>query len=261
VACSTRGAEAIDVMAFLGFGKRLNGKRVAALAADGFEQIELTVPMKALRAEGAEVDVISLRHGKILGMNLHEPGKRVRVDRTLAEIDPKRYDALFVPGGFINPDILRQSREARAFVRRFDELDRPIATLCHGPWLLASAELVRGRQITSWPGIRDDLVHAGATWCDAEVVRDRNWVSSRGPQDLRPFVKAMIDLFSAGAPVEAERPAYSIPSAPPRSEPPFAVLATAAIMPQKSLARRVLRAGAALAAAGLAIFALRRATA
>jgi protease I len=243
------------------FRKRLKGKRVAALAADGFEQIELTVPMKALRAEGAEVDVISLRHGKILGMNLHEPGRRVRVDRTLAEIDPAEYDALFVPGGFINPDVLRQSREARVLVRRFDELGKPIATLCHGPWLLASAELVRGRQITSWPGIRDDLIHAGATWRDEEVVRDQNWISSRGPQDLRPFVKAMIELFQAKAPAEAARPAVSVPSSPARSEPPFVVLAASAIAPRRSRFGRILRTGAVLAAAGLAAFALRRASA
>lgn len=243
------------------FRKRLKGKRVAALAADGFEQIELTVPMKALRAEGAEVEVISLREGKILGMNVHEPARRVRVDRTLATIEPAEYDALFVPGGFINPDILRQSREARVLVRRFDELGKPIATLCHGPWLLASAELVRGRQLTSWPGIRDDLVHAGATWRDEEVVRDENWISSRGPQDLRPFVNAMIELFSEGAPVEAARPAYSVPSSPARSEPPFAVLSAAAITPQRGPVRRILRPVAVIAAAGLAAFALRRATA
>ncbi|MFT3771351.1 MAG: type 1 glutamine amidotransferase domain-containing protein [Minicystis sp.] len=243
------------------FRKRLKGKRIAALAADGFEQIELTIPVKALRAEGADVDVISVRHGKILGMNLHEPGRRVRVDRTLGEIDPASYDALFVPGGFINPDTLRQSREARVLVRRFDEEGKPIATLCHGPWLLASAEVVRGRQLTSWPGIRDDLVHAGATWRDEEVVRDKNWVSSRGPQDLRPFVKAMIDLFAQRAPAEAERPACSIPSAPQRTAPPFLVLAAAAIMPRPSLGRRLARAGAVLAAAGLAVFALRRAAA
>ncbi|KYF64413.1 permease [Sorangium cellulosum] len=140
--------------------KKLAGKRIAALVADGFEQIELTVPMKALRAAGAEVDVISLRRGKIRGMNLHEPGARVRVDRTVGEADPADYDGLLLPGGFISPDLLRQSEEARQFVRAFDTLRKPIATLCHGPWVLASAELVSGRQLASWPGIRAAL---GAT--------------------------------------------------------------------------------------------------
>ncbi|KYF49030.1 permease, partial [Sorangium cellulosum] len=157
--------------------KKLAGKRIAALVADGFEQIELTVPMKALRAAGATVDVVSLRHGKIRGMNLHEPGARVRVDRTLGEADPAEYDGLLLPGGFINPDLLRQSEEARRFVRAFDDLRKPIATICHGPWVLASAELVSGRQLASWPGIRDDIVHAGGVWRDEEAVRDGNWLS------------------------------------------------------------------------------------
>src|SRR3954447_7059928 len=135
--------------------QRLKGRRIAALAADGFEKVELVIPMKALRAAGAEIDVISLRHGNIRGVNRQEPAIRVHVDKTIAEANPADYDGLLLPGGFINPDLLRQSAEAREFVRAFASTDKPIATLCHGPWVLASAGLLDGRTLTSWPGIRD----------------------------------------------------------------------------------------------------------
>lgn len=144
----------------------LKGKRITALVADGFEKVELTVPMKALKLAGAKVNIISLREGSIRGLNLHEPASRVEVTKTVARANPADYDALLVPGGFINPDLLRQSKEAREFVREFDREKKPIATLCHGPWVLASAGLLDGRTVTSWPGIRDDLVNAGATWLD-----------------------------------------------------------------------------------------------
>ncbi|WP_437779899.1 type 1 glutamine amidotransferase domain-containing protein [Sorangium sp. So ce1097] len=241
--------------------KKLAGKRIAALVADGFEQIELTAPMKALRAAGAEVDVVSLRHGKIRGMNLHEPGSRVRVDRTVAEADPADYDGLLLPGGFISPDLLRQSEEARQFVRDFDTLRKPIATLCHGPWVLASAELLSGRQLASWPGIRDDVVHAGGVWRDEEVVRDGNWVSSRGPQDLPAFVREMIDLFTETAPIHAAASPLAVQSAPARTSPPLAALGATAFLPTRSTARRVLGGVATLAVGGLAWMALRRAAA
>lgn len=153
-------------------GRRLEGRTIAALAADGFEKVELIVPLRALEKAGAEVDVVSLRRGRIRGVNLHMPASRVRVDKTVDEADPGDYDGLLLPGGFINPDLLRQSAPAREFVREFAARDKPIATLCHGPWVLASAGLVDGRTLTSWPGIRDDLVNAGATWLDQELVRD-----------------------------------------------------------------------------------------
>ncbi|WP_433932144.1 type 1 glutamine amidotransferase domain-containing protein [Sorangium cellulosum] len=242
--------------------KKLAGKRIAALVADGFEQIELTVPMKALRAAGAEVDVISLRHGKIRGMNLHEPGARVRVDRTVGEADPADYDGLLLPGGFISPDLLRQSEEARQFVRAFDTLRKPIATLCHGPWVLASAELVSGRQLASWPGIRDDVVHAGGVWRDEEVVRDGNWLSSRGPQDLPAFVREMLDLFTETAPIQAAVASpLAVQSAPARTSPPLAALSATAFLPSPSTGRRLLSGVATLAVGGLAVMALRRAIA
>src|SRR3954471_16840425 len=186
--------------------RRLAGRRIAVLAADGFERVELTVPMRALQLAGAKVDVISLRHGRIRGVNLPMPATRVGVDKTIAEADPADYDGLLVPGGFINPDLLRQSAEARQFVRAFASSNKPIATLCHGPWVLASAGLLDGRTLTSWPGIRDDLVNSGATWLDREVVKDGNLITSRGPQDLKPFVQEVIKHFALGAPLEQDSP-------------------------------------------------------
>jgi protease I len=180
--------------------RRLKGRTIAALAADGFEKVELVIPLRALKAAGAKVDVVSLRHGRIRGVNLHLPASRVGVDKTLSEADPADYDGLLLPGGFINPDLLRQSAEARKFVHEFAASDKPIVTLCHGPWVLASAGLLAGRTLTSWPGIRDDLVNAGATWLDQEVVRDGNLTTSRGPQDMAAFVPAMLDAFAQTSP-------------------------------------------------------------
>jgi protease I len=231
-------------------GRKLEGRRVAVLAADGFEKVELTVPVAALRAAGAEVEIVSLRPGRIRGMNLHEPAARVAVDRTLAEASPDEYEALLIPGGFINPDLLRQSEAARQFVRRFDAAEKPIATLCHGPWLLASAGLTQGRTMTSWPGIRDDLVNAGATWLDKKVVRDANWVTSRGPQDIAPFCKAIVELFAGDArkPVAEGR---TVASAPQRNAPPRLVVGAMKWLPRPSLRT------AAVMVALLALYAMR----
>lgn len=224
---------------------KLEGRRIAVLAADGFEQVELTLPVRALRDQGADVEILSLRRGTIVGMNVNVPGRRVRVDRKVDEAIAAFYDGLLVPGGFINPDFLRQSEEARAFVRSFDNLGKPIATICHGPWVLASAGVLRGRQLTSWPGIRDDLVNAGAVWRDEPVVRDGNLISSRGPQDLRAFTRAMIELFS-GRGTSVRRAAPALSSAPQRRHPPRAALAGAALLP------RLGRAAIGLGAVGIA---------
>ncbi|MBV9822624.1 MAG: type 1 glutamine amidotransferase, partial [Actinobacteria bacterium] len=180
--------------------RRLKGSKLAVLAADGFEKVELAVPLRALQAAGASVDVVSLRRGRIRGVNLHMPASRVHVDKTVDEADPGEYDGLLLPGGFINPDLLRQSAPAREFVRGFAAQDKPIATLCHGPWVLASAGLLEGRTLTSWPGIRDDLVNAGATWLDQDLVRDGNLTTSRGPQDMGAFVRGMLDAFARTTP-------------------------------------------------------------
>src|SRR3954467_7997676 len=200
--------------------QRLRGRRIAALAADGFEKVELVIPMKALQAAGADVEGISLRHGNIRGVNLHEPASRVHVDKTIAEANPADYDGLLLPGGFINPDLLRQSAEAREFVSAFDRAQKPIATLCHGPWVLASAGLLRGRTLTSWPGVRDDLVNAGATWLDQELVRDGNLVTSRGPQDMIPFVQEVVRHFAAGAPLQRDGAVAGASASSPQANEP-----------------------------------------
>lgn len=179
--------------------KRLKGVRIAVLAADGFEQVEVTRPVKALRNEGADVRIISLRAGRIRGMNFLWRGRKVSVDDTVFNARPEDYGALLLPGGFVSPDLLRQNERARAFVREMDQLRRPIATICHGPELLISAGLLGGRRLTSWPGIADDVRNAGGVWEDSPVVRDGHWVASRSPMDLRQFNEAMIELFDAEA--------------------------------------------------------------
>lgn len=233
----------------------LRGKKVAVLAADGFEYVELAVPVKALRAAGADVEVVSLHGGKIRGMNLTEPTRAVRVDRTLAEANPAEYDGLLVPGGFVGPDLLRQSEDARRFVRAFDDAGKPLATLCHGPWLLASAELVAGRRLAAWPGIRDDLVHAGAVWRDEPLVRDGNWVTSRGPQDLAVFVPAMLALMASGAAARAGDAQGDLTSSPKPERPPALAVTAARLLPGPTLRTAALAA----LALGAAAFAFRRA--
>jgi protease I len=192
--------------------KKLQGMRVAVLAADGFEQVEVTRPVAALEDEGAVVDIISLRPGKIMGMNHLLPGKRVAVDRTIHTADAADYDALFLPGGLVSPDSLRQSEAVIDFVRAFDRAGKPIAAICHGPWVLISAGLASGRMLTSWPGMRDDVVNAGGVWQDQAVVRDSLWVTSRGPHDLPQFNEAMIELYAERMPVArpAEKPARNV---------------------------------------------------
>lgn len=178
---------------------------MAVLAADGFEQVELTDPVKALRRAGAHVEVVSPRPGHVQGMNHLDPGKQVKVDRRLSGVSVASFDALFIPGGFVSPDVLRQSDDVRALVRAFDQQGLPIATLCHGPWVLASAGLTRGRRLTSWPGIQDDLKNAGARWENAAVVRDDNWVSSRSPDDLPTFIPALLGLYAESMDAVRER--------------------------------------------------------
>src|SRR3954452_22113038 len=141
---------------------RLKGLRVAVLAADGFEQVEVTKPVRALRRAGADVRIISLRPGRIRGVNFLWRGRKLPVDDTIFDARPEDYGALYLPGGFVNPDLLRQSERVRDFVRRFEASGRPIATMCHGPEVLISSGLVRGRRLASWPGIADDLRNAGA---------------------------------------------------------------------------------------------------
>jgi protease I len=225
--------------------KPLKGRRIAVLVADGFEKVELILPMAALKTAGAKVDIVSLREGSIRGVNLHEPASRVRVTTTVRRANPERYHGLLIPGGFINPDLLRQSEEAREFVRVFDRAKKPIASLCHGPWVLGSAGLLQGRTLTSWPGVRDDLVNAGATWLDQEFVRDGNLATSRGPQDLDAFIPGILQLFSESAPILNARHQQAV-SSPQPTEPPQLVLGAMKWLPGPSIRTAVLLGGASL---------------
>jgi deglycase len=176
--------------------KQLNGMRVAILATDDFEQVELTEPRKALDAAGAKTVVVSPKKGEIQGFKHDEKADKVKVDMTLDEAAPQDFDAVLIPGGALNADNLRVVTKAQEFVRKIDREGKPIAVICHGPWLLVSAGLVKGRKMTSYHTIQDDLRNAGADWVDHEVLRDRNWVSSRQPSDIPAFNREMIQLFS-----------------------------------------------------------------
>lgn len=178
----------------------LKNRRIAMLATDGVEQVELTEPAKALRQAGARVDVVSPKPGEIQAMNHDKPGDTIRVDVELKDANPAEFDALVLPGGVANPDTLRMTREAVNFVEAFVAADKPIAAICHGPWTLINARGVRGKHMTSWPSLQQDLVNAGAIWSDEAVVRDHQLVTSRKPQDLPKFNAAAIDLFASGEP-------------------------------------------------------------
>ena len=185
---------------------KLAGKKVAILAADGFEEVELTKPRKALEDAGAKTSVVSLKSGKIQGMNHADKGATVEVDLTLADAKPQEFDALLIPGGLMNPDTLRSSDEALEFVRHFFRQGKPVAAICHAPWVLIDAEVVSGRTITSWPAIRTDVRNAGATWVDQDVVVDNGLVTSRKPDDIPAFNEKMIEEFAEGRHAVAGRP-------------------------------------------------------
>ncbi len=175
----------------------LSGFRVAVLATDGFEESELTEPVRALQDAGAAVTIVSLKPGEIQGVKHHEQGKKVPVDRTIREVMADDFDAVQLPGGALNADAMRAVPEVQAFLRAVQGAGKPIAAICHAPWELISAGLVRGRTLTSYHTIRDDITNAGGTWLDREVVEDRNWVTSRQPSDLPAFNAAMLRLFVA----------------------------------------------------------------
>ena len=178
--------------------EKLSGKKVAILAAEGFEQVELTKPRAALDEAGARTTVVSIKPGRIQGMNHADKGDTVAVDRTLDETRPEDFDALMIPGGLMNPDTLRSSEEALEFVRHFFREGKPVAAICHAPWVLIDAGVIRGRTVTSWPAIKTDVRNAGANWVDKEVVVDNGLVTSRKPDDIPAFNKKMIEEFCEG---------------------------------------------------------------
>jgi deglycase len=176
----------------------LNGKRVAILATDGVEQAELTQPRKALDQAGAKTVVVSPKSGKIKAWQHDHWGDDITVDQSLDSANADTFDALLLPGGVMNPDHLRMNRKAVEFVHRFFEQGKPVAAICHGPWLLVEADVVRGRTVTSWPSLQTDLRNAGADWVDREVVTDEGLVTSRKPDDIPAFNAKMIEEFAEG---------------------------------------------------------------
>ncbi|MDH5823436.1 type 1 glutamine amidotransferase [Luteimonas sp. RD2P54] len=173
-----------------------DSKRIAILATDGFEQSELMEPRAKLREAGFEVDVIAPSAGEIRGWKGKDWGDSVPVDRSLEQANADDYAALVLPGGVINPDNLRREEKAVEFVRAFDRAGKPLAAICHGPWLLVESGAAKGREVTSWPSVRTDLENAGARWKDAEVVTDGHLITSRKPDDIPAFTRAVIDAVS-----------------------------------------------------------------
>lgn len=178
--------------------KNINGKRVAILATDGYEQSELLEPLKALKNAGATVHIVSLNPGVIKGWDDGNWGDTVNVDRTVDEANAAEYDALMLPGGVMNPDKLRVNDMAVSFVTGFFERGLPVGAICHGPWTLINAQVVDGRTLTSYPSIAQDLKNAGATWLDEEVVCDKGLVTSRKPADLPAFCEKLIEEIAEG---------------------------------------------------------------
>jgi protease I len=181
---------------------RIDGKKVAVVAADMVEQVELSEPWKALEQAGAKPELISIEPGEIQAFNHFDRADTFPVDRTIEEVGADDYDALLLPGGVGNPDILRTDENVVQFVRDFLEQGKPVAAICHGPWTLVEAGVLRGRTVTSWPSLQTDIRNAGGTWVDEEVVVDRGLVTSRKPDDLPTFIDKMLEEFAEGKHVE-----------------------------------------------------------
>ena len=177
----------------------LEGKKVAILATDGVEQVEFTKPRDALLAAGADVDIVSIKLEPIQAFNHMDRGDTFRVDREVSDARAEDYDALVLPGGVSNPDLLRVDDEAVAFVHEFFAQGKPVGAICHGPWTLIEADVVRGRTVTSWPSLQTDLRNAGAEWVDEEVVVDQGLVTSRKPDDLPAFCSKLVEEIAEGA--------------------------------------------------------------
>ena len=177
---------------------KLDGKTIAFLATEGVEQVELTEPWKAVEDAGGRPELISLEEGEVQAFNHLDRGDTFRADRAVADADASAYDGLVLPGGVANPDFLRADENAVAFVRAFFDQAKPVAAICHGPWTLVEADVLRGRTITSWPSVKTDIRNAGATWVDEEVHVDQGLVSSRKPDDLPAFCAKLVEEFCEG---------------------------------------------------------------
>jgi protease I len=182
----------------------LNGRKIAFLATDMVEQVELTEPWKAVEEAGADVDLVSLEEGEIQGFNHYDKADKFQVDRTVEDANAEDYDGLVLPGGVGNPDTLRRDENAVRFVREFFDAGKPVAAICHAPWMLVEADVARGRRLTSYWSIKTDVENAGGNWVDEEVVRDGNLVTSRSPDDIPAFNETLLEEL-AKAPVGAGR--------------------------------------------------------
>ncbi|TWT53812.1 putative cysteine protease YraA [Rubripirellula amarantea] len=178
--------------------KSLQGKRIAFLATDGFEQVELTKPWEAVKEAGAEVVLVSPKDGSIQGMHHDEKGDTFEVNQSVHTASAENFDGLVLPGGVANPDSLRTCEDSVSFIRDFFKQHKPVAAICHGPWTLIEADVVRGRTVTSWPSLKTDLKNAGADWVDKECVCDEGLVTSRYPDDLPAFCKKAVEEFAEG---------------------------------------------------------------
>jgi protease I len=186
---------------------KLDGKRIAFLATDGVEEVELTEPLKAVKAEGADVDLLSLKAGEFQGFDHLDKDQTFTADMAVKDASAEDYDGLVLPGGVANPDALRLDEDAVHFVRAFFEAKKPVGAICHAPWTLVEADVIKGRTLTSWPSLQTDIRNAGATWVDEEVHVDQGLVTSRKPDDLPAFNAKIVEEFAEGRHERAPQPA------------------------------------------------------